>query len=96
MKFSDLISLYANQPEQVKLALEKLEKQFFYSCQKKGINAEEGKNVVLASSEDFPRFVFFEYKRERISKYMMILPTGDLILTENPENFIDVTSMNMN
>jgi hypothetical protein len=92
MKFSELIKMYNQGSESFKVVLEKIEKQFYRSCQKHDIDPNtEGEGVMLKSTTGTVEAFYFEYQDKRISMYMIPLPTGDLILTEDPESFISIT-----
>lgn len=90
MKFTELMDGFKDKPENVQRVFEKLEKQFFKACEKNLV--PQGEEVILRTktSKDHPSFFYFEYESHRISPYMLVIPSGDLVLTENPENYSSV------
>jgi hypothetical protein len=94
MKFKEFVKQFSPQTEEsvVKKISGKLEDQYYNACLKAKVNPEESHPEIIlkVDSDSQVPMLFFEKDSKRISMFMFFLPTGDLILTENPENYAPV------
>jgi len=93
-KFRELIQEQETCSESAQRLYDKLERQFFLACQRNNIPTDE--EVVLKAmvkKQEGITFYFFTFQDKRISPFMMVVPPGELILTEEPDNYVSLETV---
>lgn len=81
MKFKEVIERNGLNEAGVK-ALKRMEEVFKMVVQERKLDKEQKEKVELLYQRNA---FYFSLEGEKISKYIVVLPTGDLIMTEDPQ-----------